>query len=314
MKADACNDIGPSNCCAGFIPDRVYHAALLLVQQGRRPSKDQPPEAKRVWQHLVHAERNGDGATTEKGTDPVVAQALWIHRSTPARRLVRGLVLARVPAAEIAGCLGVPTEVIEVYESTFWHVRSQLDARGAVAVIIDSCDADDAEREYLRIAYCHGQEAFLQVLGVRPMDPRTTELIRRRMESRLSVQALIAGRLPVDSERAASRVIRDYLQLRRLELTSKVKEIKARNLLEKLQRERAQGRAQREHLREYLREREQELERYAKTLHEQEKQWAAIVAQVNDILQQKEQPAIVAARLASLGSVKPSDRRDSDAA
>jgi hypothetical protein len=269
---------------------------------------------KRVWQYLAGAERDGDCPNPEKESDPVVAQALGIHRSASARRLVRGLVLARVSAAEIAGGLGVPTEVIELYESTFWQVRAQLDARGAVAVIIDTCDADDVEREQLRIAYGHGQEAFFQVVGVSPLDPRTTEIVRRRTEFRLVVQALMAGRLPVETEQTARRVTRDYLKLRRLELTSKVKEMKLKNLFDKLQRQRAQVQAQREHLREYLRQREEELARHAKTLQEQEKQWAAIVAQAHEILRQTEQPAIVAARLAALGRVKPGDRRESDAA
>ncbi len=276
-------------------PNLVYRDALRLGHHRRRLGCKPRPEVVRVCRYL-ESERVGlQEPPQREHHDAAVAGAFCIARSATSSLLVRGLVVANVPASEIVQCIGTDTETIQMFECIFWNVRSRRQAAGYIAICISQFAGSAEDAVPLRLAYLYGKDVFLQLLGVHKVDRQTEILISTLIAANARRRALIAARCPV-SPANAHQVIRSYLQLCVAERKSQMHQSKIHRWREELKLKRRKLEARRR----AFEERALRLAEREKAVTEREERCLRLIAEMKVLLQQHQPRDIAAPRLAAL--------------
>ncbi len=287
-------------------PDELYRAALWLVQNGKSPWPGALPELQQAWKYL-RRQRGLASVAQATEEDPDIARAFAIARSSAASHLVRGLVLADMDAAEIARCADASKEAVALFARMFWNVRPRLRAPGYIYAAIQSLELEQQETLNLELAYAHGQDTFLEALGVAKLKPATSALVQELCAKRARLRALAAMQRPIQSAQDATRAVKTYLQLRRQEMT----EGRERHRLEQVQRQvetaavnlDKNARTQRTNLkaeRRRLEELAAQLARRQQALAEREAECARMMAEAQQVVRENEKPAVATPALAAL--------------
>ncbi len=192
-------------------PDWRWQRAQWLVEDGRYHSqrRDDEPTGEAVRYLRTLARRPGIRETTLQRRFPAVHAARRLHEvGGRTRWFVEASLLARQTSAEVARRTGVAADVVDVFESLFFHVRQSLNARDWIlihAIGISACTGavnPDPTIILKHFAY-HGGPLVLE--AVRPylvdgkdlFDPPvdlSTPQGRREQSTRLAVAAQMLPR------------------------------------------------------------------------------------------------------------------------
>lgn len=132
-----------------------------------------------------------------------VAERIFTKERHPVMRwMLEALLMTREPFANVAAYTGLSQRVVEVYEQTFFDVRSRLDMPGCIHAIVfgpmtsTEIPVHDPDKSWKYLAYHGGYRGFTYMITLSPGSTSENKIMRdliRAQASKLAFRSVSAA-------------------------------------------------------------------------------------------------------------------------
>lgn len=122
---------------------------------------------------------------------------------------VKALALGRSSSEEIAACLGLQADAVEVFLLLWWDVRECLDAVGQISILLDKSQDTDLG-EWGRLAYHYGPHILKGLWGMVPMAGAVQEAVEGFKRWQTARRAFIAAATAEDGQGPGFGILRQF--------------------------------------------------------------------------------------------------------
>ena len=144
-----------------------------------------------------------------------VHQAHTVHRNNDLDLTLRAAILSKRTREEIADYFRLDVNVVAAHEALFYDVRDFLDCPGQIVPAI--LQEEEEAQVWLRAAFHLGWDALLALWGIDPMSDETAGRLHETVRGQIHRQAWLAAHSRTIDEKNANAILRQALQIRRMD-------------------------------------------------------------------------------------------------